>query len=258
MKLKKYLITGAFIFLAVAFFGGNGSAYDIADYISYNQGDERIFLVDLTVISHSWDDPISVSYLEKRVVTGTEEVNGVETMKMEAGPLGSPPVNSWFYVMDSEGLKQYRDFNSRTKTDIIFDPPILIYPAQFDLGDVHQGTYSFTSYSTDDGSLIATGTGNNTACLESVEDVTVRWGGEFKDYLRIYFSGTVQQTNGWTGGMDNTIWYAPNVGDIKGNVSSAYRHPVEKAVTTIYSIKLISATIDGVHYGFPAILGGPQ
>ena len=83
-------------------------------------------------------------------------------------------------------------------------------------------------------------------------------GGEFKDCLRVYFSGTIQTTSDWKLGMDFTHWYAPNVGAIKGNVSMAYRHPVEKAVTMIYSFKLISATIDGVHYGFPEILGGSQ
>ena len=180
MKLKKYLITGAFIFLVVAFLRGNGSAYDMADYISFNQGDERINLIDLTVINYSEDDIVSLSYLAKQVVTGTEEVNGVETMKREGGPLGSPPVNFVWYVIDSEGFKQYRNIDSGAKVDNIYDPPWIILPAQFDLADVHQGTFSFTTHSPDDGSFLNTGTGNTTACLESLEDVTVRWGGNSK------------------------------------------------------------------------------
>jgi len=177
MKLKKYLISGAIIFLAVAFLRGNVSAFDMAEYCPLNQGDEWIYLTNIDVIFHSGDDPISASYLQKRVINGTEEVNGVETIKLEAGPLGSPPANYICFVMDSEGLKKYRQFNPGFKVDTIFDPPAIMLPAQFDLGDVHQGTYSLTNYSTDDGSLMSTATGNNTACLKSVEDVTVRWGG---------------------------------------------------------------------------------
>ena len=253
----------------MTFFRGNGSAFDMAEYFPLNQGDEWIYLFNVAGIFHS--EP-SIDYdidyfLWKNVVTGTEEVNGVETMKMEMGLLNQPPNDFQWYVMDSEGLKLYRNISSGPETDNIYDPPILLFPAQFDLGDVHQGTYSYTSYFGAYGDpILATGTGNNTACLKSIEDVTVRWGGESKDCLRIYFSLTTQTIfptvtdppcrSNWTHGLDVTYWFAHNVGVIQGCVSQSWRHPEEGSFTLLYTLKLISATVDGVHYGFPAILGG--
>ena len=84
-------------------------------------------------------------------------------------------------------------------------------------------------------------------------------GGEFKDCLRIYFSATGQSPGDWTDGYNASRWYAHNLGPIKANETTFFRHPVEDTGVVISTtIKPISATVDGVHYGFPSIFGGPQ
>jgi len=82
-------------------------------------------------------------------------------------------------------------------------------------------------------------------------------GGEFKDCLRTYETSTSLNSNGTTLMINRTHWWAHNIGPIKVNETSYLSHPVEDTgIMVNFTIKLISATVDGVHYGFPAILGG--
>ena len=220
MKLKKHLITVALIFFVMTFLRGNVSAYDMAEYFPLNQGDEWIYLNNFP-----YDGRLPV----KKVIDGTELVNGVETIKFENGDC---------YAMDSEGLKMYK-WNEPGPMYLIFDPPRIIFPAQFDVGETYLGSISAKVYSSDDDTFLdLTLTGNNTVILKSVEDVTVP-AGTFKDCLKIYTYTTLLQDH--FGGAITTEWYARNVGLIK---SIEY----DGSVVTV----LISATVDGVHYGCPA------
>ena len=217
MKLKKHLITVALIFFVMTFLRGNVSAYDMAEYFPLNQGDEWIYLNNFP-----YDGRLPV----KKVIDGTELVNGVETIKFENGDC---------YAMDSEGLKMYK-WNEPGPMYLIFDPPRIIFPAQFDVGETYLGSISAKVYSSDDDTFLdLTLTGNNTVILKSVEDVTVP-AGTFKDCLKIYTYMTLQP--GDYNVVETTEWYARNIGLIK-------RIDYCKTV-------LISATVDGVHYGCPA------
>jgi len=219
MKLRKYLIVTASIFIVMIFWCGNVAAYDMAEYFPLNQGDEWI---------HFNNFPYDGRLPDKTVIDGTELVNGVET------------ING--YVMDSEGLKKYKQ-GAPGDNYLIFDPPRIIFPAQFDVGETYLDSISAKAYSSDD-TFIDLYTGNNIVILASVEDVTVP-AGTFKDCLKIYTYTTLLQDH--FGGAITTEWYARNVGLIK---SIEY----DGSVVTV----LISATVDGVHYGCPATfaLGG--
>jgi len=219
MKLKKHLITVALIFFVMTFLRGNVSAYDMAEYFPLNQGDEWIYLNNFP-----YDGRLPV----KKVIDGTELVNGVETIKFENGDC---------YAMDSEGLKMYK-WNEPGPMYLIFDPPRIIFPAQFDVGETYLGSISAKVYSSDDDTFLdLTLTGNNTVILKSVEDVTVP-AGTFKDCLKIYTYMTLQP--GDYNVVETTEWYARNIGLIKRIFYGNFKKV------------LISATVDGVHYGCPA------
>jgi hypothetical protein len=223
MRLRKYLIVGASIFIVMIFWGGNVAAYDMAEYCPLNQGDEWIY-----INNYRGDGRLPV----KKVVDGTELVNGVETIKF----------GGCCYVMDSEGLKQYKQ-GVPGDNYLIFDPPRIIFPAQFDVGETYLYSVSAQVYSSDD-TLTDIYPGNDTVILGNVRDVTVP-AGTFKDCLKIYTYSSLFL--GHYGGTITTKWYARNIGLIK---SKEY----EGSVVNV----LISATVDGVHYGCPAtfVLGG--
>jgi len=217
MRLRKYLIVSASIFIAMIFWCENVAAYDMAEYFPLNQGDEWIYIDNF-----SMDGRLP----EKTVIEGTELVNGVETIKFEGGNC---------YTMDSEGLKLYKWYPF-APVHFIFDPPRIVFPAQFDEGETYLDSISAEGYFNDDDTFIDTFTGNNTVILQLVEDVTVP-AGTFKDCLKIYTYMTLQET---------TEWYARNIGLIK-----------RREHGSVVDV-LISATVDGVHYGCPATfaLGG--
>jgi len=213
MRLRKYLIVATSIFIVMIFWGGNVAAYDMAEYCPLNQGDEWIY-----INNYRGDGRLPV----KTVIDGTELVNGVETIDG--------------CVMDSEGLKQYKQ-GVPGDNYLIFDPPRIIFPAQFDVGETYLYSVSAKVYSSDD-TLTDIYTGNDTVILGNVNDVTVP-AGTFKDCLKIYTYSSLFL--GHYGGTITTKWYARNIGLIK---SKEY----EGSVVNV----LISATVDGVHYGCPA------
>jgi hypothetical protein len=219
MRLRKYLIVAASIFIVMIFWGGNVVAYDMAEYFPLNQGDEWIY-----INNYRGDGRLPV----KTVIDGTELVNGVETIDG--------------CVMDSEGLKQYKQ-GVPGDNYLIFDPPRIIFPAQFDVGETYLYSVSAKVYSSDD-TLTDINTGNDTVILGNVNDVIVP-AGTFKDCLKIYTYSSLFLDH--YGGVIKTEWYARNIGLIK---SIEY----DGSVVNV----LISATVDGVQYGCPATfaLGG--
>lgn len=223
MRLRKYLIVAGSIFTVMIFWGGNVAAYDMVEYFPLNQGDEWIY-----INNYFGDGQLPV----KTVIEGTELVNGVETIKFGGS----------CYVMDSEGLKKYKQ-GVPGDNYLIFDPPRIIFPAQFDVGETYLNSVSAKVYSSDD-TLTDIYPGNDTVILGNVNDVTVP-AGTFKDCLKIYTYSSLFLEH--YGGVIKTEWYARNIGLIK---SIDY----DCSVVNV----LLSATVDGVHYGCPATfaLGG--
>ena len=223
MKTKRHWPFWTLIFVIMTFIGGNAIAFDMADYFPLNQGDEWIY-----INNYRGDGRLPV----KTAIDGAELVNGVETIKFGGG----------CYVMDSEGLKKYKQ-GVPGDNYLIFDPPRIIFPAQFDVGETYLYSVSAKIYSSDD-TLIDIETGNDTVILGNVRDVTVP-AGTFKDCLKIYTYSSLFL--GHYGGTIKTEWYARNIGLIK-------RKEYDGAIVNV----LISATVDGVQYGCPATfaLGG--
>lgn len=235
MKLSSNLIPVALIFMMVTLF--SCSPYNMAEYFPLKEGDEWTYL-------HNMDG----DEVEGRMfVNGTELVNGVETVKMDVTAFGSVLVRYLCYAADREGFKLCKHFFALANWYTIFDNPRMLFPAQFSLWERYKGDYSYSRNSIEDDSLIFTATGSTTVLLGSIENVTVT-AGTFNDCLKIFTSQTEQRSDGWTLELEDTAWYAHNVGLIKEEIIQTLHHPDEEDSNRTDMLELISAAVDGIAY----------
>jgi hypothetical protein len=231
MRLGKCWIAIAFIFMVVSFMRGNVSAYDMDEYYPLTQGDKWTYV--FTLNGNSMPD------LEV-FVDGTEVVNGVETIKWNMSSPFPSEYDYYCYAWDSEGLKNYKTNWVTFGVYVIYNPPVMYFPANMKAEENYEGPYSYMEYSIDDDSIVEQSTGSETITLESVEDVTVP-AGMFKDCLKISMSASYNTEYGEGGddfgeeGFDMTIWLARWVGMVKENITSYQRNRpgVEDSEVTI-------------------------
>jgi len=254
MKLSKFLFV-ALTFMVMAFFRGNVAAYNMAEYFPLNQGDEKTYLVTVKL-----NEGRPLTMLAKYVINGTELINEVETIRLDNMPF-SRTNRGFRFVMDSEGLKMYKRYRGEVGLIYVFEPPYLALPAQFDVGESYETPYLLSSHSVDDGTLMDSATGSVIHSLDLVEDVTVP-GDTFKDCLKNALSVSWQSSAGVTGSVEETYWLARGLGWVKLSTTEYIQYPDEypdgEDTKSTMTIELISATVDGVHYGCPATfaLGG--
>jgi len=255
MKILKYWMVVTSIFMTMTFLRGNVEAYNMAEYFPLNQGDEKIYLLTITI-----DEGRSIKMLAKYVINGTELINGVETIRMDSMPF-SRTKTGFRFVMDTEGLKTYKWYRGKQVGLIyVFDPPYLALPAQFDVGESYETPYLLSFQSIDDGTSLGPATGNVIHSLDLVEDITVA-GGTFKDCLKNSFLISWESDTGVTGNVEENYWLARGLGWTKLSYTEYIQYPEESGVEdtkATINMELISATINGEHYGCPATfaLGG--
>jgi len=193
MRLKKHLLPVTLVLGVIAGLGGNVSSYDMAEYYPINQGDEWIYSATVN----------KIPTLMKWSIIGTEVVNGVNTIKVQASSPISKEGDYICIVMDSNGCNIFKELRASSGVMFIYDEtPLLFFPAQFEnVGESHQQSFSYGIYSSDDGSFMATADKNSTVSLESVENVTVP-GGTFENCLKIANSGSFQVSENWNGEFD--------------------------------------------------------
>ena len=253
MKFRKHWIIVALIIMVTTFIRENSSAYDMTEFFPLNQGDEWLSSAKTTQVGSETEDE-NETILLKVVVNGTELVNGVETIKQEYGQLHSTPSGYGCWVTDSQGIKLYKEYSVNGGFYSIYDPQMILFPAQFDLGEVFEGSFFYTVYSTDNDSLLYTTTANRTVTLESVEDVTVP-AGIFKDSLKLTWSSFSQTSDNATYEGEGTVWRARNIGRIKSITTEKWHWsvPDEGFFEIISTSELESAKVNGKQYGCPLI-----
>jgi hypothetical protein len=182
----------------------------------------------------------------KQIVNGTEIVNQVETIKLETRtPASSKTADYYCFIFDSEGLKEYKEYLVNYLGGIaVFEEGILMVPAQFDLGRVHQQSSPFNNYDAEE-NFIGTDIGTITNSIELVEDVSTP-AGTFKDCLK--FDST-QTTDSSTFRREANVWRARDVGVVKMNFTDYLSPPEEGEVSINVTYELVSATVNGVSYG---------
>ena len=243
MKIKKCLIITPLIFLVVTFFSCFISPYNPAEYFPLNEGDEWTYLYTIDIVGGP-NDGLHLSMPTESFVLGKELVNGMQTIKMG----GLPPNDDYFcWRTDFQGLKLCKLYRSMNNTYRIYEPPLLLFPAMFNIGDIYKGSYSISVHSADDDTLVDTLTGDTTVTFESVEDVTVP-AETFKDCPKISLLGTYDRSTGGTYENSETIWLARNVGMVKQILIEKNSYPVEEDIEVTITLELISATVDGVTY----------
>jgi len=236
MRLRKYLVVVASIFICIAFLRANVSAYNMAEYFPLEQGNEWTWLMTTGKFSM----PL------RRFIDGTESINEMETMKLKTKMMYFIPTRAYDCVAsDSEGIKIYKTYNL-DGTIRIYDPPKIFYPAQLDLGEIHQSSWSYTDYDKDE-NILSTGTGSGETSIDLVENVTVR-AGTFEGCLKISDSMTEQSSDGEMIRIDSTIWLARNVWQVKVDSTWYWSHPEEGDSELAADMELICANVDGVKY----------
>ena len=223
MKTKKNLIIVSLIIMFGAYFSCIIiDPHPPDEYFPLQQGNEWTYAFTL--------NGNTVSPLEV-FIGDTEWVNGVEAIRYN---MSSPTPNEYDYycfTIGAEGLIQPKIYWATFGIYIVFDPPRMVFPANFKLGEVYEQPYGYTQYSIDDDSIVGTFTGSETVTLESIEDVTVP-AGTFKRCLKIVTS-TYSQNGDWVEAIDEITWYAHKVGMVKHDITFHQRnHPVQGDMDT--------------------------
>jgi hypothetical protein len=197
----------------VTFFG----CYNPADYFPLNEGDEWTYAFTL---NDNTMPPLEV------FIGDTEEVNGVEAIRYNMSSSSPNEYDYYCFTIEAESLIQPKIYWASFGIYIVFDPPRMVFPANFKLGEVYEQPYAYTEYSIDDDSVVGTFTGSETVTLESIEDVTVP-SGTFKNCLKVVTS-TYSQNGDWVEAIDEITWYAHKVGMVKHDITMSQRNnPVQ-------------------------------
>lgn len=188
MKMKpKLLKAGAALSLCAGVSPAAMAAYNMADYYPLSVGDTRVV----------FEKNPNGSYVGSETVTGTEMVNGVQTLKLS---YGKPYANgeSENMAWEAEGLKirQMVSEDNGVFTTNVCSTPYVILPAQMELGQ----TYSSSG-------VCGTRSGTYTTTLEAVEDVSVE-AGSFTGCLKVHTTIGVAS-------IDERQWFCPGVGQVK-------------------------------------------
>jgi hypothetical protein len=255
MRLRKYWMLATIVSMLLIFLSGNVFAYNMTEYIPLNQGDQWIYSMSMTVEGGEAEGEYG-PMLSKIVVNGTEVVNEVETVKLEMRtPASSKTADYYCYTFDSEGLKEYKEHVVNYIGVIsVFEEGVLLIPAQFNLGEVNQQSWSINNFDADD-NFIGTDTGNYTSSIESMEDVSTP-AGTFNNCLKIDVTIT---NDSLTWENKSNYWRARDVGVVKMSITDYFNTPEEGEVLITMEYELVGATVSGVSYGqCPAVfaLGG--
>ena len=154
----------------------------------------------------------------KVIIDGTEIINGVETKKYNMSSAVPNEYDCFYYTIDSEGLKQHKWHWVSFGTYSIFDPPRIEIPINFNLGEVHEDSVSYTTYTIGDDSVVGTFSGSQTVTWESIENVTVP-AGTFNHCLKISIELSAKSGD-QTQGFDEILWLAHKVGMVKHHTTN--------------------------------------
>ena len=230
MCLKRCFIFLIIVFAIILSSQGNvGAGFNPDDYFPLNQGNEWTYV--RTIDGET--EPTTTAFVD-----GTELVDGVQTTKYTMTGLTQDTYYDYYYAKDSEGLKEYK-FHNSFDTYNIYDPPRMTFPNDLDVGETFEGLNSYSSFSSEDDSLLSTTEGTHTVHLETLEDISVP-AGPFKDCLKFNVL-TYQQTGELSAQTDAKIWYAYGVGMVKKVLNIFLRANPESEKINIVDVFELSA-----------------
>jgi hypothetical protein len=132
--------------------------------------------------------------------------------------------------MDSEGYKLYKEYQPGSGVYYIYDPPLVYFPAKFDVGESYEGPISMSVYAISNDNFLEPGTGSETVTLDAVEDVTVQ-GRTFRNCLNVA-SSFFYQSPAVTVEHEDTTWFARNIGIVKQEITLDWHNPAGDFVIT--------------------------
>ena len=220
------------IWISSSHTGGDGNGggdpgttyYAISEYFPRGQGNTWTYVEE--------DEELTV-----QTVSGTEEVNGVNAVKVidEDGDY-----NLW---TNSDGLVLHKIYDADDVpgcgwSQLIFNPPIKLADPVVSVGSTSASTS--TIYYSDCAGSSESSAISYEITIEGVEDVTVP-AGTFNDCLKIKFILTM---NGGADVNEDTSWAAKGLGTVKSISISKHNG----FVVGTYTDDLVSAVINGINY----------
>jgi hypothetical protein len=233
MKTKMLvLLNHKILFLTIGCLAGFlclASAYNLDEYYPLNQGNTWQY----SIVSDRKVFEVIVR------IEGEEVINGVKTVKRILSEETSCEHKYQYMVIDSEGIKIYK--NSNTNGYTVFSPPIVI--SNIEIGESKTGSVNGMVYN--DRGTVENEELNYRIKLESTEDVKVP-AGSFPGCLRFSFANNWKVANGDYGAGDCTMWFAQGVGEVKKFcIITEYIAKTKKESIATELYQLISAVIDG-------------
>lgn len=227
--------------MGMCLFSSNAEAeYDLAKYFPLDQGNRWVYL-----IKHEGEEEATLT--ETVAIKGVERVDGRETIKMFTSTERRELEKDEGYfclAVDSEGVKAYKYVGDDGYT--IYESPLLLFPAQLEIGSTLESLCSLTEYFYD--TTPASASSAKKFTLEGLEDITIK-SGEYKDCLKFSITEKTNFDNGEFDISDWTIWLAPDIGKVKEvKLSTAFDIDEGFAEETT-ELELKSAVVRGKEVG---------
>lgn len=208
-------------------------AYDLEEYYPLKEGNSWTY-----VIAEDKD-----YYRETYKIEGKESVEDTETIKINVED------RMVYIAIDSQGAKKYKDFYQNENEYEIYNPPVLLFPNNTEIGESKSFSSNSKLYNID-GIKREEASAEGNVVLESMEDVDVP-AGKFKNCLK--FSSVITWVeNDGSHKEDCTISLAPGIGKVEEFCISTEYDKENKIINKNSEMdQLISAVIDGKEIGVP-------
>ena len=223
MRVLKIIVFVCFISSLLGIYSIFAQENNLKDYYPLGQGNLWIYEAD--------EGGDSLSQV-KIIIEGTETIAGVETSK-SIERYTDEDIEEYL-VSDKEGVKLYRkNYPSREDGLDNYLPPVMIFPFNIESSSYQQ------EYSGHDKKITFSGK----------EDVKVL-AGEFSNCIKLFNTYKVNEPDGSFIEVEETVWYAEEVGLVKKEVA-ILEFVIDDALTTFDKVKwqLLYAQIGDATYG---------
>lgn len=249
------LFAASCLLLAGAFSAHAGRLveYDLRDYYPLNQGDVwTFFVVDVDRMLGVVEREAGT---ESETASGEEDVNGVSTIK-----LGEWEGQEYEYrnvAWNENGLWLHRTVESDDGniSEERFVEPLLLLPAEMNVGDVYEATASSNVY--ENGEQVGYTTVDITITLVDLEDVAVE-AGAFADCLKFHveMTQTLYEEQGQAASatlVQDAYWHlALDTGLVKSETTATATENIggpRLTSTSVETVELRWSTVNGANIG---------
>lgn len=224
------------------------AGYNLEQYFPLNRGDSWVYSLTERIAVQEVDSEEKVSAVEV-TISGEETENVKEVVRMSVKYEGD--ANDYFIIKDSAGIKAYK-FLEDDGGYCVFDPPVLLLPAQMNEGENVE--YSgIATYFDSMGNKRGTEKIIKVFSLTGLEDIKTK-AGTFKDCLRIFLKEDFDSDFGEIENNSYTFWLSPEIGKVKEIINTILsrlsNNDNKEFLAKEGTMELEKATVNGKSFGY--------